>query len=189
MKTYQLTIAVLLLVGIVAAGAFAFGFGGSQLSDGAKQALATDDYTAFKAATNSNLTQAQFDQMSKRYEQNAARDAAMQAAQKAIVNNDFNAWVTAMTPITKDTSKLAQDVFNGLVQEYQANQKIQAAITANDYAAWKQAMLDRDAIRLTQAAFQQAVQHPQTDMIGLMDSFGHGPMPGRGPMMRGAFMR
>jgi len=66
-----------------------------------------------------------------------------EAVKDAIANNDFDAWVTAMT------NELTEERFNKLVEMYElmeerreTREEIHAALDANDYDAWVAAIAD-----------------------------------------------
>lgn len=195
-KSLIVGLTVVLAVCLVAAGAFAFGFGGQpggHPSNQTKAAIEAGDYNAFVASLNgtTNITQTQFNALVTRYQKGTAMRTEMQAVQQAIANNDYAAWQTAMTTINPNAD-VSQTQFNALVKIAQDEQQVQQAGKNNDFTAWKTAMstLAQDrANDLTQADFNQYVKAQQaggTQHSGMYAGFANGPgRRGHGNWMQG----
>ncbi len=134
-KAPLIGVIALVLVGIVAAGAFAMQFGrgnGSMGNDAVRQAILDGDYAAYTTAMEGSkrtamneddfnvLVQHYQDMTAQRQEKQQQRDA-MQAA---IDSKDYNAWkaaVDSMDPKPLVAEKiLNEDDFNTLVQMHEA---------------------------------------------------------------------
>jgi hypothetical protein len=124
MNKQLIAIMALLALGLAATGVFAFGFGGHMGNKGNNTALtnaiAAGDYNAYLTATNSSkhqLNETQFDTLATRYKQNAPVRDAMQRAQTALQNKDYNSWKQAMSDLFQ--LQTTQDKFDALVQHQQ----------------------------------------------------------------------
>jgi len=162
MRKYQIGVAAVLLLGLLAAGVFAFGFRGDPA---VAAAIKADDYAAFtNALTKDNVTrtisQSQFEQMVNRTNQRTA-------GLDALKNNDYAAW-------TASGHNETQSEFTTMAQLYNARQKVQQSIASNDFASWKQAMSDLLQLQsdgLTQENFDKIVARQNAPHKG---GFGRG---------------
>ena len=143
-KAHILGIFAVLLVGLIAVGAFASPFGGKGQgggmmygNDAAKTALETGDYDAFVSAMNeqgesgrfAELTEAQFNEMVERNEQREEQMAAMQETRDAIHNalesGDYDAWhaaVISLDPVPELAEKITQENFDTYVKLHDAKE-------------------------------------------------------------------
>ena len=138
-----------------------FGFGkcdmqNSDNSTGSKlhQALISGDYPTFQLLSSknfakngnkrSNLTKEQFEKMSV---QAKKHDALC----KAIKNNDYNAFVTALTPSQTD--------FAQIVKYYQMQQTIRQAFQDKNYDAFVKAVAGTKMEKITKEQFEKMASH------------------------------
>ncbi|MBW2986030.1 hypothetical protein KY333_01540 [Candidatus Woesearchaeota archaeon] len=143
-KAPMLGILAVLLVGVIAIGAFAFPFGekgqgGGMLysNDAAKTALDTGDYNAFVSAMEENsmsgrfseLTEARFNEMVERNNQREEQMSAMQETRDAIHNalesGDYDAWHTAVSslePVPELVAKITPENFGTYLELHQAKE-------------------------------------------------------------------
>ncbi len=193
-RKYQAGIVALILIGALAAGAFALGakdhqprggFRGPGMSAAAMTAIQNDDYAAFTAslaADNSSvtITQDQFEKMAARAKGMAARRDAMRNAQDAVKAGDYASWRDAMGVLAPDqNSTLTQDEFDAIVQRERAGEKVQQAIESNDFQAWTAAMSEQFSAQLTRERFDMIVKHHQEMQDNNTSDTARGPgMPG-----------
>lgn len=130
-KAPLFSISALLLVGLVAAGAFAMPFGGFGKrgmfgsNDAIKEALEAGDYEAYMSALEENwkaykaeLTEERFNEIVERHNQMAENRAAMQETRE----------------------HRYQEMAEKRVAMQETNEKIQQALENGDYNAWKEAV-------------------------------------------------
>ncbi|MBN1502315.1 hypothetical protein JW930_02120 [Candidatus Woesearchaeota archaeon] len=110
----------LLLVGIVAAGASAFGFGFGQ-NDDIRGAIENNDYEAWKNAMEAELTEENFEHMVQRHQKKMEMWENREEMRQAIENNDYDAYVEAVQSMTA-ADTLSEVDFNTLVEMHQARQ-------------------------------------------------------------------
>ncbi|MFH1399871.1 MAG: hypothetical protein ABIG95_07245 [Candidatus Woesearchaeota archaeon] len=124
MKTSGLLITILVL-GVIAVGAVS-AFGGFGNREQVRAALDANDYTAWKQAMESGLTQERFEQMKQKNMRHVQDIESRQAMRKAIENADYDGWKTiveGMEPTPFIAEKiLTQEDFNTLVEIHQARQ-------------------------------------------------------------------
>ena len=143
-KAQILGIFAVLLVGLIAVGAFASPFGGKRKgggmlysNDAAKTALETGDYDAFVSAMEeqgqsgrfAELTEEQFNEMVERSRQREEQIAAMQEARDAIHNalesGDYDAWYAAVItiePVPDLAEKITRENFDTYVMLHEAKE-------------------------------------------------------------------
>ena len=132
-KKTGLVVIALLIISMVAAGAYAMGFGGKglgMLSDNGAviSALKSGDYNAYTAAIESATkakvpTQAQFNSLLEKYKQEAPTIEARQKAEQAIQNNDYTAWSAAMNALLdSQRAQINQQNFDSIVKMHQQMQ-------------------------------------------------------------------
>jgi len=132
-KKTGLVVAALLIISMVAAGAYAMGFRGKGLgifsgNDAVTAAIKSGDYNAYTAAIESATkarvpTQEQFNSLVEKYKQNAPMIEARQKAQQAIQSNDYAAWSEAMNAlIESQKAQITQQNFDRIVQMHQKMQ-------------------------------------------------------------------
>jgi hypothetical protein len=131
-RTAMVGIFALLLVGIVAiagnASANRFGFMQGNISPqgteaAAQTAIENNDFTAWKAAIESTLSQENFDRLVTMHKQTSDRQAKEQAVRDAINSGDYNAYVAAINALNNLVSASAplnESDFTKLVAEHQA---------------------------------------------------------------------
>ena len=134
-KKTVLVVVALVILSIVAAGAYAVGFGGKVRgmfsgNDKVKTAIETGDYHAYTQAIESDiksrqLTEEQFNKLAERYKAEAPMRDAREKAQQAIENNDYSAWSEAMNSfIESQKTQITQENFENIVkmrQEMKSN--------------------------------------------------------------------
>jgi hypothetical protein len=143
-KAPILGILAVLLVGIIAVGAFASPFGGKGRgggmlydNDAAKTALETGDYDAFVSAIEeqgqsgrfAELTEEQFNEMVERNRQRESQMAAMQetrdAIHDALESGDYDAWYAAvitLEPVPDLAEKITRENFDTYVRLHEAKE-------------------------------------------------------------------
>ncbi len=99
-KTAMIGTLALLLVGLVAAGAFAFPFGNGK-GENIRSAISAGDYEAYKTAYTANMmNETQFSDEVSRYQEREQNRAQMeekrQAVEDAISAGDYDAWLAAI---------------------------------------------------------------------------------------------
>jgi hypothetical protein len=134
----------LLVIGIVAAGAYALPFGkGMWAGDDMTQALETGDYDAYLAAMDSSnrpdaqvLTEDEFSQRSEQYREMAQQRQQVQAA---LESDDYGAWKGAMS------ARFTEDMFNRQETVQKQHDAVEQAMADDDYDAWLEAIQDTPA--------------------------------------------
>lgn len=143
-KAPILGILAVLLIGVIAVGAFAFPFGGKgqgksglYSNDAAKTALETGDYAAFVSAINeqgnsgrlAELTEEEFNLLYERNKERAVQIAAMQETRDAIHNalesGNYDVWyaaVSSLDPVPELAEKITQENFDVYLQLHEAKE-------------------------------------------------------------------
>ncbi len=114
----------LFVVGLVAIAGAASAFGGFWQDGGeVKAALEAGDYSAWKEAIESQLTEDNFNQMRQMNEQRETMKEYRDAMRQAIEDNDYDAWKEAATAMGVDAEDiLSEEDFSLLVQMHEAQQ-------------------------------------------------------------------
>lgn len=158
-KAIQIGIAAVILVGLVAVGAIAFGgFGKCFGNEEAKAALEAGDFAAWKEAVGKELTQEKFEKHQQRYMQMGEKREAMEAVHAALEAEDYEAWKTAIADIEEKMSlseKITEENFGTLVELYKAKQ-------------------DGDFEKVQELKEELGIEGPM--------GFGNGKCPGKGRM-------
>jgi len=113
MKPVTYGIMALFVLGLVAAGASAFGFGQNQ---DVQDALKNNDFAAWKSAHEAQLTEENFQRAVEMYHAHAQMQERMQAVEDAIKNDDYTAYQEAVSNMHLSIS---EDQFDKMVQQYQ----------------------------------------------------------------------
>ena len=130
-KKTGLAIAALLIISIVAAGAYAIGFGGKGMfagNDKVKAAIESGDYSAYTTAAESaskakELTLEQFNNLVQKYKAEAPMIQARKNAEQAIKNSDYTAWSGAMNSLIEyQKARITQQNFDSIVKMHQQMQ-------------------------------------------------------------------
>lgn len=117
-----------------------------------RQALLNGDFATFQVlhstpkndnANKPQMTKEQFDKMS-------AQAKKQEAARVALETNNYNAFVTAITP--------TQTEFAEMVKQHQTQKAIHAAIQAKDYAAFQKATVNTPMANITQTQFTKMIE-------------------------------
>ena len=124
----------LLVISIVAASAYAMGFGsrgmnGLQDNEELKSAIEAGGYTAYKTAVESGirkkvqLTEEQFNKLAEKYRQEAPMIEVRQKISKAIKDKDYSAWADAANSLIElKKAQINQENFDKIVQMHQKMQ-------------------------------------------------------------------
>jgi hypothetical protein len=111
-----------LLLVVLVAGAYAFGFGNQD----ANKALEAGDYTAWKAAMTAGLTEQRFNQVRVRYNQMVEKRAEMEATKtkiEAAMQQGYDAWKEAISDSPRGDyiiEVITEDNFDSYVKMYEA---------------------------------------------------------------------
>ncbi|MBU0628465.1 MAG: hypothetical protein KKC75_04700 [Nanoarchaeota archaeon] len=167
-KATKFGILALLLVSLVGS-AFAFsakGFG----NNATKQAIKDNDYTAWKEAKSSELTEDNFNKLHQRYadmsEKKTEMDQKRQDVEAAIESNDYNAWLSA-------------------VEGSPGAEKLKETITADNFSRFVEmhnAMKNKDPETAKQIADELGIKWPMG--FGGLGDFGKGRIGNKMPCLR-----
>lgn len=124
MKNTTLGLLSLFVLGIAAiGGASAFGFGFWQESENAesiKDAIENNDFDAWKAAIESQLTQDNFARVSEKHKQHLGMRQMNDEIRTAIENKDYDAYLDAVNAAEGDS--MSEEDFNKLTEIHDAMQ-------------------------------------------------------------------
>ena len=114
-------VAVVAVLGLLASVGLVAAFGGvdeafatTDQKTTMQQAIANNDYEAWKAALVATLTQENFDKLVVRHQAMAERQELHNALQQAIADKDYQAYTDAMQTLKDAQPVLTEDEFNTL---------------------------------------------------------------------------
>lgn len=87
-----------------------------------KQAIANNDFEAWKNAITATLTQENFNKIVQRYNQTIQRKELMKAMRQAISDRNYTAYEQAFNALKSSIQPISEDEFNAMVEHYNSTE-------------------------------------------------------------------